>query len=226
MQLSNLAERRSVVPGIRMGVQGLLGVAAGYALGNIPSADIASRFSRTADDADLRTVGSHNPGALNAARSLGKGWGAAVFTTDVAKGVAAAVIARRISGSNAANIACTAAVVGHCHPATGRPGGKGVATSIGQVLGTFPRYLPLDAAVAVGTAALPRWTQRTWAGTAVASTVWVASTTIAWSRGWSTGIDERAPIALPIAAAMSSAVIARRFLQTPLVDGQPVGDRP
>ena len=226
MQLSNLAERRSVVPGIQAGMQGLVGVAAGYALGNLPSADIASHFSRTADDADLRTVGSHNPGALNAAQSLGKRWGAAVFAADVAKGVAAAIVARRISGSNAANLACTAAVVAHCHPATGRTGGKGVATSIGQVLGTFPGYLPLDVVVAAGTAAFPRWTQRTWASTAVASTVWVASATIAWSRGWSTGIDDRAPIGLPIAAAMSSAVIARRFLQTPLVDGQPVEGRP
>jgi len=225
MQLSNLVERRSVVTGVQAGIHGLVGVAAGYALGSIPSADIANRFSRAADDSDLRTVGSHNPGALNAARSLGKGWGAAVFVTDVAKGVAAAAVARRISGSNAANLACTAAVVAHCHPASGRTGGKGVATSIGQVLGTFPRYLPLDAAVAAGAAALPRWTQRTWAGTAVASMVWVASATAAWSRGWSTGIDERAPIGLPVAAAISSAVIARRFLQTPLVDGQPVGGR-
>lgn len=221
----NLAERRSVVPSVQAGMYGLIGVGVGYALGNIPSADLANRFSRAADDSDLRTVGSHNPGALNVARSLGKGWGVAVFATDVAKGVAAAAIARRIGGSNAANFACTAAVVAHCHPASGRTGGKGVATSIGQVLGTFPRYLPLDAVVAAGTAALPQWTQRTWAGTAIASTVWVASATLAWSRGWSTGIDERAPIGLPIAAAISSAVIAQRFLQTPLVDGEPIGDR-
>jgi len=203
--------------------QFLWALAAGYALGNVPSADLAASLAGPPSNGDgtLRDIGSGNPGALNVGKELGKGWGAGVLVADIAKGWAAAVVGRKLGGPTCANIASAAAVVGHCYPATGKTGGKGVSTSIGQVLGTFPYYLPLDAAVALGTAALPRWTQRTWAGTAVASGVWVASSTLAWRRGWSTGTDHPAPGALPLAALFSSAVIARRFLDSPLVDGRP-----
>ena len=74
-------------------------------------------------------------------------------------------------GDAGANLASTAAVVGgHCFP-LGRTGGKGVATSIGQVIGTFPVYLPLDAAVALATSALLPLKQRTRTATTVASDV-------------------------------------------------------
>ncbi len=196
----------------------IAGIAVGYGLGTIPTADIAARLA--GGDTDVRAAGSQNPGALNAANELGSRWGVGVLLVDVAKGALAAGIGRRVGGPSVANFASTAAVVGHCHPPR-REGGKGVATSIGQVIGTFPRYLPLDAAVAIGTAALPRWTQRTWAGTAVASTTWVAASALAWRRGSSTGFDSPAPLALPVAAALSSTVIAQRFLRSPLVDGKP-----
>lgn len=212
----------------------VVALAAGYGLGNIPSADLANRAARRLSarrrgvtspvSGDLRLVGSRNPGALNAGRELGKSWGATVFAADVAKGFGAAAIGRRLGGPNAANLASAAAVAGHCYPAFGRSGGKGVATSIGQVIGTFPRYLPLDIGVAMVTATLPRWTQRTWAATAVASSAWVTSATIAWRRAWPTGTDDPAPIGLPIAAMLSSALIARRFTTTPLVDGEPIPD--
>ncbi len=199
--------------------RGVATLALGYGLGSIPSADLARRWSGAGTD--LRHVGSGNPGALNAGKNLGSRWGAFVFAVDVGKGIAASVIGRHLAGPSGANFAASAAVIGHCHP-PGREGGKGVATSIGQVVATFPSYLPLDAAVAIGTAALPKWTQRTWAGTAAASVVWVGASVVAWRRGWSTGVDRPAPLALPVAAAISSAVIARRFVANPLVDGSPI----
>jgi glycerol-3-phosphate acyltransferase PlsY len=200
----------------------LVAVAAGLVLGNIPSADVAAKLAR-GSGLDLRDVGSSNPGAMNAAKTLGSGWGAAVLVADVGKGVFAAAVGRRAAGSLGANLASTAAVIGHCYP-VGRSGGKGVSTSIGQVIGTFPAYLPLDVAVGLATAALPRWTQRTWAATAATAAVWVSSATVAYRRGWSTGIDSPAPLSLPITAALSSAVIAKRFLDTPLIDGKPQDD--
>jgi glycerol-3-phosphate acyltransferase PlsY len=200
----------------------LVAVAAGLALGNIPSADMAAKLASESGP-DLRDVGSSNPGALNAGKTLGSRWGAAVLVADVGKGVLAAAVGRRVAGSVGANLASTAAVVGHCYP-VGRSGGKGVSTSIGQVIGTFPVYLPLDVAVGLATAALPRWTQRTWAATVAASAVWVTSATVAYRRGWSTGIDSAAPLSLPVTAALSSAVIAKRFRDTPLTDGKPQDD--
>jgi len=46
----------------------------GYALGTIPSADVAARLA-TRGATDLRDAGSGNPGAVNAMAVLGKGWG-------------------------------------------------------------------------------------------------------------------------------------------------------
>lgn len=199
----------------------LLAPAAGYVLGNLSFADLAARMAKNGDT-DLRKSGSQNPGALNAGKELGARWGAAVLSADVGKAWAASTIGRRLAGPVGANVAACAAVVGHCYPAGTRSGGKGVSASIGQVLGTFPRYLPVDMAVAMATAAIPKSSQRTWVATAVASTVWVSSAAVAWRRGWPTGVDAVAPGALPLAAIVSSAVIGKRFLDEPLLDGKPI----
>jgi glycerol-3-phosphate acyltransferase PlsY len=143
-----------------------------------------------------------------------------VSAADVGKGVAAASVGRLLAGPDGANLAAAAAVVGHCHP-VGRSGGKGVATSVGQVLGTFPRYLPVDIGVAALTATAPGVKQRSFVATAVASTTWVVGSVVAWRRGWPTGTDDPAPGSLPLAAAASSAVIARRFAVGGGGDGSP-----
>jgi len=160
---------------------------------------------------------------MNAAKTLGKKWGALVMAADVAKGVAAAAVGRSVAGAMGANLASSAAVAGHCYP-PGRTGGKGVSTSIGQVIGTFPVYLPVDIAVGLATAALPKWTQRTWAATAVASTTWVGCSIAAYRRAIPTGVDGPATAWLPVGSVISSVIIAKRFLDTPLVDGKPDGD--
>ena len=189
-------------------VRHLVAAIVGYALGTAPSAAIAQRLA--GGDHDLTAEGTGNPGAANAAQVLGREWGVAVTVADIAKAVVAARLGRRLAGGSGADIAATAAVVGHCHP-IGRSGGKGVATSIGQVIGTVPGYLPLDAVAAVATAKLPWFRHRTRAATTAGSIVWVATTTLWWRRRWPNPGGAPVTWTLPAGAAISSVVIARRF---------------
>ena len=184
----------------------LAAASGGYLLGMIGSADIAARLNRRSD---LRMSGTGNPGAMNASHVLGRSWGAAVTVADIGKGVAAARLGRALAGDAGANLASTAAVGGHCFP-LGRTGGKGVATSIGQVIGTFPVYLPLDAAVALTTSALPL-KQRTRTATTVASITWVLTAAHWWWHGWRNPGGVKPTVSLPLAAAASSTIIALRF---------------
>lgn len=188
-------------------VRPLAAAVAGYVLGAFPSADLAARL---AGGADLRRTGTHNPGAMNAAHVLGRRWGIAVSCADVGKGLGAARLGARIAGPVGANLAATAAVAGHCFP-PGRTGGKGVATSVGQVAGTFPAYLPVDIGVGVATLRIPGLRQRTRTATMVASAVWVACATLAWRRGFPNPGGVEPTAALPAAALASSLVIAGRF---------------
>ena len=180
---------------------------AGYLIGTFPSADLAARL---AGGADLRSEGTGNPGALNVSHLIGKKWGVAVSAVDIGKGVVAARVGRALAGDLGANVASTGSVVGHCFP-IGRTGGKGVATSIGQVIGTFPSYLPVDIVVGVATSAMPQFRQTTRIASAVASVVWVGCAALWWRRRLPNPGGVRATVALPLAAAMSSAVIAVRF---------------
>ena len=115
-----------------------------------------------------------------------------------------------LAGERGANLAASAAVIGHCHP-LGRRGGKGVATSIGQVIGTFPAYLPIDAGVALSTAALPWFERRTETATTVAALTWIGCGLLWWRKGWSVGRRTPTTAAVPVAAVASSLVILARF---------------
>lgn len=183
----------------------------GYLFGTIPTADlVARRWSR--GRVDLRNSGSGNPGSLNAATVLGARAGVTVLAGDIAKGAAASAVGAAVAGPVGAHLGGTASVVGHCYPVwTGFRGGKGVAASIGQCLATFPAYFPIDAAVGVATAALPWWRRRAFGATAVASVCWVLGGVVWWRRGWPNLWGPRPSLALPVASAVSSAVIARRF---------------
>src|SRR5918992_1190689 len=129
--------------------------AAGYLLGTVPSADLAARLA-AGERVDLRATGSRNPGGVNAFRVLGGTLGRAVIVADVAKGFAACATGRAAAGDVGAHVGGVAAVVGHCYPLwSGFRGGKGVATSFGQCLYTFPAAAPLDLALGIGTARLP-----------------------------------------------------------------------
>ncbi len=183
----------------------------GYLLGLVPSADLAARLARRGD-IDLRATGSGNPGAANAAAVLGTGWGLGVMAADIAKGAVAAALGRRLAGGPGANLAGTAAVVGHCWPATNRfRGGKGVATSVGHVLVTFPIHVPVDIGLAVGTSAIPTLRQRAFTATVVASAGWVAMATLWYRRDLPNAWGPRPDVSLPVSALASSLVIAHRF---------------
>lgn len=185
-------------------------VGLGYLLGTIPSADAAARLA--ARGTDLRHEGSGNPGATNVAKLVGPGWGAAVMVADIGKGFAAGRVGALIAAGPGANAAATAAVAGHCYPIwTGFRGGKGVATSVGQVLSTFPAYFPLDFVVGASTAANPRWKHRTFAANTAASTVWVFAATVWWRRRLPNLWGPQPDVGLPLAAIASSIMIYHRF---------------
>ncbi len=193
----------------RVAVAGVLG----YLIGTFPTADLVAR--RTTKGAiDLRSTGSGNPGTANALNVLGKKAGAQVLAGDVTKGAAACGVGALVAGPAGAHLAGTAAVVGHCYPVwNGFRGGKGVATSVGQCLATFPAYFPIDAAVAVVTVAIPRWKQRAFATTTVSCACWVVGGVVWWRRRLGNAWGPEPTALLPIAAAASSAVIIRRFVE-------------
>ena len=184
--------------------------ALGYALGTVPSAVLVSR---AAGGPDPRTTGTGNPGAANMASVVGPRAGLVVLAADIGKGAAAGRVGLRLAGALGADVAATAAVIGHCHPVwNGFEGGKGVATSVGQVLSTFPAYFPIDLAIALATSAVPGWKQRAFAAPSVSSVVWIAGSTLWWRRRLPNAWGPPPTASLPAAALVSSVVIARRFL--------------
>ena len=191
---------------------------AGYLIGTIPSADTAARLaSRRRGSSDLRATGTGNPGALNAAKTLGWKWGALVLTADIGKGVLASIAGRRIAGANGAYAAGAASVVGHCLPVwNGFRGGKGVATSAGTSLVCFPAYAPADAALATGLSFLSRGRAELSAG--VTSAVFVLAATYWWAAGRKNAWGPEPTAGLPIYAFASSALIIYRLLSAPPIE--------
>lgn len=111
-------------------------IALGYLIGSIPCSYIVSRFL---GHIDIREHGSGNSGATNVFRTLGKKAGIFAFIGDFLKGLLAAIIGRYIMGDVGALLCSTLAVIGHCYPFTiGFKGGKGVATTIGMIVGVNP----------------------------------------------------------------------------------------
>lgn len=184
----------------------------GYLIGTFPTADLVARRA-SGGDVDLRTSGSGNPGAANAAEVLGKKIGAVVMIGDIAKGAVACGVGAAVAGPVGAHLGGTASVAGHCYPVwNGFDGGKGVAASVGQCLATFPAYFPADVAIAAITAASPRFEHRAFHATLIASVSWVVGGTLWWVKGWRNLWGPKPTPLLPLAAAVSSSIIAQRFL--------------
>ena len=199
---------------VRRSVQRLATAAGvGYFLGTFPTADIVARRVG-GSTVDLRQAGTGNPGAANALNVLGARAGAAIMAGDVAKGAVACAAGAVIAGPAGAHLAGTASVTGHCYPIwTGfSGGGKGVATSVGQCLATFPVYFPIDVAVAAATASNPKWKQRAFTAALVSSACWVLGAIVWWATGWRNLWGPKPSALLPLAAATTSAIIAQRFL--------------
>ena len=101
-----------------------------YLIGSIPSGLILGKLFW---HKDLREHGSHNIGATNAWRTLGKGAGIAVFIADSLKGQAGVAVGLVLVGTPlAAVLGGLFAIIGHSFSIFLRfHGGKGVATSLG-----------------------------------------------------------------------------------------------
>jgi glycerol-3-phosphate acyltransferase PlsY len=111
-------------------------VPAAYLIGSISSAIIICRLMGLPDP---REQGSGNPGATNVMRIGGKKAAAITLLGDSLKGLLP-VYAANVLGLPAELVAATglAAFIGHLYPIFfGFKGGKGVATSVGVLLGFF-----------------------------------------------------------------------------------------
>jgi len=117
-------------------MDGILAIALGYLLGSVPFGLLLTRLTGAGD---LRAIGSGNIGATNVLRTGRKGLAAATLALDLAKGLAAVLLARAIwpnAEPYAAAGAAIGAVMGHCFPVWLRfRGGKGVATLAGVCFG-------------------------------------------------------------------------------------------
>lgn len=186
----------------------LAAAAAGYGLGLLPSAALASRAA-TGGRVDLRTAGSGNPGATNAAAQLGTGWGLAVLAGDLSKGVVASRAGLRLGGPAGGYAAGAASMAGHIFPVTtGFKGGKGVATSAGASLVLFPAYFPLDAAVAALSAARTANADR---AIVISSAVWTAAAVLWWRARLPNAWGPAPTAGLPAFAATGAALMLARL---------------
>lgn len=121
---------------------------AAYLIAATPFGVLIARFKGV----NLRTVGSGNVGATNVGRTVGKGWGYLCFFLDMTKGCVPTLLAGWLIGAITARPPGTlqqgvwlavgaACVMGHVFPFWLKfHGGKGVATSLGVVLGMFPYF--------------------------------------------------------------------------------------
>jgi glycerol-3-phosphate acyltransferase PlsY len=122
-----------MLPEITASAPTLLAVAvAAYLLGSIPFGMVITRLMGLGN---LREIGSGNIGATNVLRTGNKLAAALTLVLDAGKGAAAALIALRLVGSDAAQVAALFAFLGHLFPVwLGFRGGKGVATFLGIFL--------------------------------------------------------------------------------------------
>jgi glycerol-3-phosphate acyltransferase PlsY len=130
------------------------GVVLAFLVGSLNPATMIARVLGK----DLASSGSGNPGATNAGRVLGRKWGVVVGVLDVLKGLVPTVVAGQAFGAHAAYAVGVAAVLGHIwSPFLRGRGGKGVATTLGAILGVHP-WVALVVVVVFGAGvALTRW---------------------------------------------------------------------
>ena len=105
-----------------------------YLLGSISSAVIVARLMSLPDP---RSLGSGNPGATNVLRTGNKKAAVITLLGDLLKGLLPVLLARWLHFEPLALCAVgLAAIIGHMYPVfLGFKGGKGVATTLGVLLG-------------------------------------------------------------------------------------------
>lgn len=114
----------------------ILGAVLSYLLGSFPTAYILGKLTK---GIDIRQHGSGNVGATNVFRVLGRGPGIIVLIIDILKGVLAVWLIGDLLGltENYQRIILSlCAVIGHNWTIfLGFKGGKGIATSLGVLIG-------------------------------------------------------------------------------------------
>lgn len=134
-------------------IENILYIVAAYLIGSIPFGYLAGRLNGI----DLREHGSHNIGATNAVRVLGKKWGIPVFICDFLKGFLPLLFVKEQLGGTVELFEAdqmawllgvlAALILGHTYTCfLGFKGGKGVATTAGCL---FALSLPIGLAVLV-----------------------------------------------------------------------------
>ena len=104
-----------------------------YLLGSIPFGLLITRLAGTGD---IRTMGSGNIGATNVLRFGGKGLAALTLLFDAGKGYVTVWVPFTYFGPDVAFFTAIAVVLGHLFPIWLKfRGGKGVATTLGVLLG-------------------------------------------------------------------------------------------
>jgi glycerol-3-phosphate acyltransferase PlsY len=183
------------------------GAAIGYLVGTFPTADVVARLV-TRGEVDLRHAGSGNPGGLNAARVLGRKWGALVIVADAAKGAIAGFLGLVI-GDAAAYAAGTAVIAGHCWPVWQRfRGGRGVAAAGGSYFSVFPPWVLLGGGIAGVTAFV---TKRARVAVAVASFAWIAGAALWWAAGWPNWWGPTPAAGLLVYAVLGTGMVLLKF---------------
>ena len=111
---------------------------AAYLIGSIPTGLI---LGKGIWKKDLRQYGSHNIGATNAWRILGRKAGILVFILDFLKGQIGVLLGAWMFASPGAMVlGGFAAIIGHMFPIfLGFKGGKGVATALGVIAALMPK---------------------------------------------------------------------------------------
>ncbi|MDD4894468.1 MAG: glycerol-3-phosphate 1-O-acyltransferase PlsY [Candidatus Omnitrophica bacterium] len=131
------------------------GIFASYLLGSIPTAYI---FGRVLKGIDIRKFGSGNVGATNALRVLGKPAGISVLLIDVLKGFVAVfflgnVLAARATGVSEITLRVLlgfCCICGHNWTVFLKfKGGKGMATTLGVLLGLAVKVAGIKAVFAL-----------------------------------------------------------------------------
>ena len=133
----------------------LTGLISSYLIGSIPTAYI---FCRLLKGIDIRKAGSGNVGATNAMRVLGKGWGIIVLFLDVLKGFLPVTVLGNNVGPGVGFISDEllriilglSCISGHNWTIfLGFKGGKGVATTLGVLIGLATMIAGLRLALAL-----------------------------------------------------------------------------
>jgi acyl phosphate:glycerol-3-phosphate acyltransferase len=125
----------------------ITGLLLAYLIGSFPSAFIIAKLVK---GVDIRTVGSHNMGAMNTFYKVGFWWGMLALLLDISKGAAAVAVAWQLGNhSDYVQLAGgAAAVLGHSFPVFLKfKGGKGGATCIGVLAYVMPWGVPIYPAI-------------------------------------------------------------------------------